>query len=63
MKSPSLRNFIVRVGGLAGIYLVAIFVAKQYAPGHEDEVIYVITIAVIVAVTIKGLMGKKPGAE
>lgn len=45
---PNLKSYILRVGGLALIYLVVVVAAKIFIPEHIETSIYVVTFFVFI---------------
>lgn len=59
MKEPSLKSFLVRVGGLTLTFLLAIYITNNYYPGYQITAIFTIGGFVLLWKIIKVVLSKK----
>jgi hypothetical protein len=59
MKKPTIKDFIVNVGGLGLIYVITIKITSLLKPGYEHVTVYVVTTAVFLILFLLSLRRKK----
>lgn len=59
MKEPKFSDFLVRVGGLGVIYVIAILMTNVFFPNYVNYVIFAITFVVIGYMSIKSWFQRK----
>lgn len=59
MKKPTSVDFIIRVGGLAVIYIIVIKLIRALFPGYESIAVYLITASVLILGVLDSLRRKK----
>lgn len=55
---PTIRDYVVRVGGLALIFVVAITLCSNYWPGYEGPVVLLIAGVVLTYTFVMYLAGR-----
>ena len=53
VKNPTLKDFVIRVGGALAVIVVVIFGAQAFIPGHEGIAVIVASLALIAFVGIQ----------
>lgn len=53
MTTPSLLQFVIRVGGVLAMFAIAITLTTKYFPGYEGHVVLVLAIIVFCGALIE----------
>jgi len=55
IKNPTLKDFIIRVGGALFAIVLVIFATKEFAPGHEGVAVIVASLLLIAFAVIQSV--------
>jgi len=58
MSSPTLKAFVIRVGGVFGIFTLAILIAKAFFPGYEGVAVFVVAGSGFAVLLVRSLLKK-----
>ncbi|QOJ24278.1 MAG: hypothetical protein HRU78_11990 [Gammaproteobacteria bacterium] len=59
MSEPTFLQYLIRVGGVGAIFVIAILVTTEFLPGWESYVVLAISGLGILSLTIKDIVRKK----
>ena len=53
LKTPTWKDFVLRVGGALAVIVVVIFASREFIPGHEGVAVIVASLVLIAFVGIQ----------